>query len=101
MNTRVTNLESEFVPLGVSGQELTVADTAIALDDLPAAATHAMLSVKSNPVHMGFSGSPTTSIGILLPVGTLLILPKAAIAKALFIRSTGSSGVIGCEPGTF
>ena len=101
MNTRVTNLESEFVPLGVSRQELTVADTAVGLGALPAAASHAMLSVKSNPVHMAFSGSPTTAIGILLPVGTILILPKAAIAKALFIRSTGSSGVVGCEPGNF
>ena len=102
MNARVTNLESEFVPLGTGGQELAVEDSVVALAALPDAATHAMLTVKTQPVHVAFSSDPVSAgAGNYLAVGTLVIWPKATLAKARFIRAGGSSGVVRCEPGVF
>lgn len=105
MNVYNATEEMNFCPDGTGSEELTVSNTPVAATPLGPRTTHAMISVKMNPVMMAFSGNPATNgKGILLPVGTRMILKKFALATAKFIEAEGGKGapaVIGIEPGTF
>jgi hypothetical protein len=70
---------------------------------MPSHATHAMINVKTNAVLLAFGGNPATGgRGILLPVGTRMILRRYALERARFVEAGSSAaGVVAIEHGTF
>lgn len=92
----IVNLPGEMVPVG-SAEELAVQTAVVQAAALPATATHALVCVKLNPVHVTFDGSTPADggAGMRLTNGLApMVWAKEALVVAKFIRAAGANAIV-------
>ena len=93
---RTGNVMAEMVAVGV-GEELAVQTGVVTAAALAANATHALVSVKLNSVHVTFDGTNPADAGAGLRMSAGLepmLWSRELLGQAKFIRGAGANAVV-------
>lgn len=89
------NVPVRMIPLGC--EQLTSISSAVPLSSIPASANAVLLTAEAQAVRYRDDGvAPTSSVGILLSVGTSPFLYTGTLSAIQFIQSTSGSVLDAC-----